>query len=94
MMATFDELEFNPHPMGNGTQSLHFFPNGYGVSVVRHSFSYGGNNGLWEIAVLKGNKKNWHICYSTPITNDVIGHLSKADVEEYLNKIAELNKDQ
>lgn len=27
----------------------------YGASVVRHSFSYGHEQGLWELAVIKWN---------------------------------------
>lgn len=50
-----------------GIQYLVFYPNGYGASIVQHEFSYGGNRGLWELAVIKGNEEEWDICYTTQI---------------------------
>ena len=29
------------------------FPNGYGASVVSHEYSYGGTEGLWELAAIE-----------------------------------------
>ena len=37
-MKTFEDLEFRPHRM-DGVQSIMMFDNGYGVSVVKTSFS-------------------------------------------------------
>jgi len=71
-------------------QYLAFYPNGYGASIVRHQFSYGGDRGLWELAVIKGNEENWNICYSTPVTSDVKGHLTESEVDELLTKIEAL----
>ena len=62
------------------------FPNGYSGSVVRHFGSYGGPQGLWEIAVMHGGE----LVYDTPITNDVLGWQTEEDVEQVLNKIREL----
>jgi isopentenyldiphosphate isomerase len=73
-----------------GIQYLVFYPNGYGASIVQHQYSYGGNNGLWELAVIKGNYEEWDICYSTPITSDVEGHLNENEVDEFLTKIETL----
>lgn len=78
------------HPTGNGTQAIHEFPNGYGASVIRNSWSYGGTEGLYELAVLHYT----HLCYSTYITNDVIGYLSEAEVVMLLERIADLPKDE
>jgi hypothetical protein len=71
----------------DGIQYLAKFPNGYGASIVRHQFSYGGRKGLWELAVLddEGN-----LCYDTPITDDVLGYLTEDDVNEILDRIEEL----
>ena len=62
------------------------FANGYGASVVRNKMSYGGKDGLYEIAVLKGDD----ICYSTPITSDVIGWLDIFGVKKVLTDIKNL----
>ena len=63
------------------------FDNGYGASVVSHSGSYGGNQGLYELAVLDSTGD---LCYSTPITEDVIGHLTSDKVVELLERIKSL----
>ena len=34
----------------------YYCENGYGLSVACHEHSYGGNEGLYEIALLKGDK--------------------------------------
>ena len=70
-----------------GVQHKYKFPNGYGASVVSHPYSYGGDRGLWELAVLG---LDGHLTYDTPITNDVLGYLSEDEVNEALAKIAAL----
>ena len=55
----------------NGVGYTYQFENGYGASVVKHDSSYGGKQGLYEIAVLDSTGD---LCYSTPITDDVIGY--------------------
>lgn len=71
-----------------GIQKIYKFDNGFFASVIRHSFSYGGDEGLWEIAVLSGS--NQSLDYSTPITDDVVGRLNDSQVENTLKRIAEL----
>ena len=71
-------------------QKIYKFPNGYGASVVCSPYSYGGDMGLWEIAVFD---KEGNLTYETPITDDVIGHLNDDEVIEVLNKIKELEND-
>lgn len=73
-----------------GVQTLVFFENGYGASVVKSQFSYGSEQGLFEIAVLKDDSEKWEICYDTPITDDVLGFLNDEDVAEVLNQINSL----
>ena len=70
-----------------GSQRIYRFSNGYGASVVRHEHSYGGGQGLFELAVLDSNDE---LCYDTPITNDVIGWLTHEQVDELLDKISKL----
>ncbi len=87
-MKTFKDLEFNPHP-GHlaGVQARIQFDNGYGASVVCTPYTYGGDKGLYELAVFGSDG---HITYDTPITNDVLGYLSEQDVTEILIKIQQL----
>lgn len=86
----FTDLDFGPHPFWDGIQARHFFDNGYGVSVIKPSNSYGGNDGLYELAVLKGTEEEWDIRYDTPITDDVIGYLTKEEVEALLDQVKNL----
>jgi hypothetical protein len=87
----FSDLNFQPHPVdAGGVQAKHFFDNGYGISVVRFNGSYGYEEGLYESAVLKGTEENWHICYDTVITDDVLGHQTVEEVEELLQQIKNL----
>lgn len=64
-----------------GWQVAAHFPNGYGVSIVQHSFSYG-----LEMAVLHDDR----LCYATPVTNDVIGHLHPETLAEAVRAVAGL----
>lgn len=88
----FSDLNFQPHSNypDSGIAARHFFPNGYGISVVRFPGSYGANEGLYELAVLKGLEDEWEICYDTPITDDVMGYLTIEDVETVLTQVKEL----
>lgn len=91
-MKTFKDLKFEPHKHGNGLQAILFFPNGYGISVVRFKLmamygSYTDNDLEWECAILFGNDKEWELTYNTPITDDVIGHLTEEQVTELMEKI-------
>lgn len=87
-MKTFKDLEFNTHPnhMG-GVQAIAEFDNGFGASIVQTPYTYGGKDGLYELAVLN---TDGHLTYDTPITNDVLGYLTEQDVTEVLIKIQQL----
>jgi hypothetical protein len=62
------------------------FENNYGASVIRGFYSYGGNQGLYELAVLYEDD----ITYNTEITNDVEGYLTGKEVVKLLNQIIKL----
>lgn len=76
--------------MNNHYDRKWFFDNGYGASVIQNQFSYGHEDGLYELAVLKGDELEWGLCYDTPITIDVIGWLTPRDVVGLLKQIKEL----
>ena len=86
-MKTFADLSFVPHQVDpSGIHARMNFENGYGVSVIRTYFSYGGNAGKYEMAVMKGAD----LCYNTPITNDVLSRLSEEEVTEYMLQVQQL----
>jgi len=86
-MKTFNDLEFKPHPRGSGIISRIKFDNGYGASVVKGPHTYGGNEGLYELAVIDANDQ---VIYETPVTNDVEGYLREEDVTILLKQIQNL----
>ena len=62
------------------------FENGYGASIISHDGSYGGDHGLFEVAVLHDDI----IVYDTPVTKDTVGWLDFAGVAGILKDIEEL----
>jgi hypothetical protein len=87
-MKTFNDLEFKKlDSFYNGVKSRIQFDNGYGASVIKHEYSYGGKDGLYELAVLDGDGG---ITYNTPITDDVKGYLSEDEVTKLLEQIQQL----
>ena len=89
-MKTFNDLQFKEHPRGavyGGIISRIIFDNGYGATVVQGPHSYGGSDGLYELAVVG---KDDEICYDTPVTSDVEGYLSETQVTDLLIKIQQL----
>ena len=74
-------------PRTGGIQYRFKMPNGRGASVIRHAFSYGGDEGLWELAVLAPDGS---LDYSTPITSDVEGRLTEDEVSDLLAQVAGL----
>ena len=84
-LKTFDVIKFIEQL--NGVRRRIMFDNGYGASVIRHNYSYGGRDGLYELAVLH---KDGEPTYNTPITDDVMGYLTPEDVTEILIQIQDL----
>jgi hypothetical protein len=86
---TFKDLEFTPtEEFLSGVRSTCHFDNGYGVSVVRHKFSYGNKLDLFELAIID---KVGDMVYSTPITDDVLGYLSEDEVSDTMIKVQRLD---
>lgn len=59
------------------------------VSVIRSMFTYGGDEGLFELAMMRNNE----CVYDTPITDDVIGYLDKEDVLDILEDVQRIYGD-
>lgn len=89
-MKTFNDLEFIHEVMYDDkvwSRSYMIFDNGYGISVIRGPYSYGGQRGLYELAVLD---RDGLITYETPVTSDVIGYLKPEDVTKHMIEIQQL----
>lgn len=90
--TTFGGLRFGPSPSASfgGVRAVVYFANGYGASVVRGPLTYGGLEGLYELAVI--TREDESLVYTTPITDDVLGRLSPEDVTRTLGEISALPK--
>ena len=88
-MKKFEDLEFDKltDPFMSGVRSRMMFENGFGVSVVSHTYSYGGKDGLFEIAVLD---EDGALTYNTPVTNDEIGYLNPDEVTDIMEQVQNL----
>lgn len=72
-----------------GYQKIFSFPNGYGASVVCHSYAYGNLDGgdFLEIALLD---ENGDITEHNLIPDGIIGHLVPSECNDWLKKISKL----
>jgi len=75
-------------------QRIYSFHNGYSVSALMTPFSYGGKQGLWEAGIMKkGNSAwpdGWCMVYTTPLTDDVVGGLTDAELADFVNAVRSL----
>lgn len=86
----YEPIDARPLESGS-VQKLYRFANNFGASVVKGEHTYGGDEGLWELAVVVFDTGGgFNLCYTTPITTDVEGHLTDDAVEELLAKIEAL----
>lgn len=77
-------------------QKLYRFSNGFGASVIRGEFTYGNDEGLWELAVLKfEGEGGYKLAYPKEVCpdEDVVGWLTDAQVDDLLVKVANLQRD-
>lgn len=83
----------------DGIQRIYHFNNGYGASVICHSGSYGGREGLYELAainwpepIVEHDYSHFRIAHVPEIikTDTVVGWLTESDVEALLEKIKAL----
>jgi hypothetical protein len=84
-MKEFKDLEFTELPDMSGIYSRIMFENGFGASVIRHKYSYGGKDGLYELAVLDTEGE---IHYDNSVAEgDVHGYLNEEGVTMLLKRI-------
>lgn len=82
----FSDLVFEWRPGAINSQARHTFPNGYSVSIVQGPYTYGGDRGLYEGAIIRDGE----IDYTTPITSDVVGYMDPDQVTEFLATVEAL----
>ena len=83
-MKKFTDLVFKTHPMGVGIIAREDFANGYGVTVVKTPYTYGGDKDLYELAVWKDGT----IHYDNPVAKgDVVGYLREEDVTDAMHVV-------
>ena len=85
---------------GAADQEIYRFPNGYGASIIKGGpYTYGNPKAPYELAVVlydDGPKEVWStdidfsICYDTSLTDDVMGYLTRRQVNDLLKEILEL----
>lgn len=67
-------------------QTVYKFPNNQGASVIYGPISYG-----LEVAVIRWDENgDWHLDYTTPVTDNVIGHVE--DLDAILDSIVNLKQ--
>ena len=87
-----NEFLVQTNTLNNRIQKIYKFDNGYGASVIKGPNTYGGKDDLWEVAVLDNFSSNfpdnleegetpWEICYTSGITDDVIGYQNDPEVD-------------
>ena len=73
-----------------GTIKKYQYDNGYGASVACHTGSYGGDEGLFELALTDdGGDVITSPNDPTSTWQDVKGYLTLSEVEAYLTEISE-----
>jgi len=89
-MKTFKDLVFEPHKVDpTGTRAIMNFDNDYGVSVITGSMFYTDEGHPYEIAIMYNDT----LCYTTPITDDVIGHQTDKDITKVMRQVQLLNEE-
>jgi hypothetical protein len=77
-------------PMRIGNDQWKFkFDNNYGASIVRGPYTYGGGEGLFEMACIKyeRNSDDYDLYYDDGMWTDVRGYLTIEDIDELLEFI-------
>lgn len=88
----FKDLVFAPR--GHGIpleQATAEFANGYSASIVRGEFVYGSSDKPYEGAVIG---PDGNLAYDTPVTDDVVGYLDEAGVEDFLAQVESLPRQE
>ena len=88
MTIKVTELTFTIHPNEyfGGERTEHTFPNGYTASIITGGNAYTSKHQPYAIAVMRDGRLD----YTTPITDDVLGHLTEQEANDVLAAIEAL----
>ena len=86
-MSKMPVMKQEPHPLHEGGIMRTYQFKHYKLSAIKTDFSYGGKDGLWEIAVMDKTgafvtRDIWHDLY-----DDVIGHVTNGQLQKYLEDV-------
>lgn len=73
-----------PHEIMDGIRRTYTFENDLLLSAIKTKTSYGGKDGLWEIAIINGNGDFITNKVFPTADDDVIGWVSDEDLYKYL----------
>ena len=85
----------HPNGIAGARQKIVRCLNGYGASIVGGGFGlYGDGVNTFELAVLRFSDQtdNFELCFTTPITDEVLAYQTLAQVSEILKRIDELRE--
>jgi len=87
-------MQEKPHSGGEGIQRNYNFVNGTNLSAIKTPWSYGGNNDLWEIAVLDSDGNFITQIIWNDLDDDVIGHLDDDALYDYVSQVQKFDSNQ
>ena len=85
-MKTFADVSFSIR-RPSGVIGKIDLGNGLEISIIMHESSYGGTQGLWEIAVFKEGQVG--VVDLECLGHDVLGYLTFSEVEQKIKEIQE-----
>lgn len=83
--ANVTETYPNQRRAGMGYQHILDLNNGFKLSILKTPFSYGSNEGLFEIGLIR----NGELVHHAPWDDQVKGFLSDADVFDWIERLKE-----
>jgi hypothetical protein len=95
----FEPVEVRPFERIEGVQKIYRFRNATGASVIKGSHTYGGEEGMWEVApvyFVGASNYEFELFYPKEVCpdGDVIGWCEDDDVEEKLAILNSLTSEQ
>jgi hypothetical protein len=95
----FEPVEVQPFERIEGVQKIYRFRNAAGASVIKGTHTYGGEDGLWEVAPIYfvGHSNfEYELFYPEEVCpdGDVIGWCDDDDVEDRLRTLNNLSTAQ